>query len=87
MGLYISAPWLLNIPYPSPPSGSCPPRSAPRPKPAPALGAGQGAERGGQWSGAIAPAHKREREKHNNKPTKLTLAKRSSSRGYRPALR
>ena len=57
MVFHICAPVLLSIPYPSPPSGSCPPRSAPRPKPAPALSAGPGAERGGHWSGAIAPAH------------------------------
>ena len=39
---------ILNIPYPSPPSGACPPRFAPRPRPAPSLRSGPGASLGGQ---------------------------------------
>lgn len=56
MVFYISAPVLLNIPYLSPPSGSCPPRFAPRPQPAPSLRSGPGASLGGQRSGDFAPS-------------------------------
>ena len=56
MVFYISAPVLLNIPYLSPPSGSCPPRFAPRPQPAPSLCSGPGASLGGQRSGDFAPS-------------------------------
>lgn len=56
MVLYISALGFLNIPYLSPPSGSCPPRFAPRPQPAPSLRSCPGASLGGLRSGDFAPS-------------------------------